>query len=215
MSVRHFLSAAMLAASVCLIPANGLRAAEPDEITAEARAAFDKRMFTVEPAQKGKIYACFTRRYDAAHLAVHPDQKVKTMKLLVSTEWLEDDTAPMYSFHLGMTFRNKRGDFDSSGGCNHVRVEESTDEVRLGCGVDCDGGGIGIALVRDDRSAMVRLDRVRIWPHGADLDEDGSVKGELVAGKDDGAFRLDRTGIDDCRSLVIDREEHAALLSKK
>ena len=34
-------------------------------------------------------------------------------------------------------------------------------EIRFGCGVDCDGGGIGVALSKDDKSAVVRLERVQ------------------------------------------------------
>lgn len=213
MSVRACLSAVALAASIALIPVNTARAAEPEAITAEAKADFDKRMFTVVPAEKGKTYACFVRRYDARHLAAHPDQKVAAMKLLVTAEWLDEDKAFMRSFRLGVTFRDKRGAYDSSGGCNHVTMEEANGEVRLGCGVDCDGGGIGIAMKDDNKSAVVRLTRVRIWQHGKDDDE--SAIGELVAGKDDNAFRLERTSLDDCRSLVTDRQELAELRRKK
>lgn len=213
MSMRACLSAAVLAASVALIPVDSARAAEPEAITAEAKADFDKRMFTVVPATKGKTYACFVRRYDARHLAAHPDQKVSAMKLLVTAEWLEEDKTFMRSFRLGVTFRDKRGAYDSSGGCNHVTMEEANGEVRLGCGVDCDGGGIGIAMKDDNKSTVVRLTRVRIWQHGKDDDE--SAIGELVAGKDDNAFRLERTSLDDCRSLVTDRQELAELRRKK
>lgn len=214
MSVRVCLSAAVLAASVALIPATVARAAEPESLTIEAKAGFDKRMFTVVPAEKGKTYACFIRRYDARHLAAHPDQKVSAMKLLVTAEWLDEDKAFMRSFRLGVKFRDKRGAYDSLGGCNHVTMEEANGEVRLGCGVDCDGGGIGIAMNKDNDATVVRLTRVRIWQHGKDSDDDSAI-GELVAGKDDNAFRLERTSIEDCRSLVTDRKELAELRSKK
>jgi hypothetical protein len=42
--------------------------------------AFDARMFGRPLSQK--TYACFVRRYDANHLAQHPKQKVRAMKLL-------------------------------------------------------------------------------------------------------------------------------------
>jgi hypothetical protein len=214
--VRRILSVTTLAAAMALmLSASNARAADPDEISAEAKAAFDKRMFTVEPAQKGRTYACFTRRYDARHLASHPAQTVKQMKLLVTAEWSDENKAQTYSFSLGVKFRNQRVGYDSLGGCSHATMGESKGEVRLGCGVDCDGGGLGIALVKEDESAVVRLERVRIWPHGKDRDDDspGAI-GELVAGKDDGMFRLDRASIDDCRSMVSDKDELAEMQQK-
>lgn len=214
MSVRLF-SAAMLAATVCLIPANGLRAAEPDEVTAEAKTAFDTRMFTVAPAEKGKTYACFTRRYDARHLAAHPAQTVSAMKLLVTAEWLDEDKAFIRNFRLNVKFRNKRDSYDSLGGCHHAMMEEANGEVRLGCGVDCDGGGIGIAMNKDNDATIVRLEYVRVWTHGKDLDDDDIEKRGLNAGKDDGMFRLDRASLDDCASLISDRQELAELRSKQ
>jgi hypothetical protein len=36
----------------------------------------------------------------------------------------------------------------------------------------------------------------------------------LSGGKDDKVFRLDRSGLDDCRSLITDRKELAALRHK-
>ena len=46
-------------------------------------ADFAKRMFAgTVPKPKG--FACFTRRYDAGHMAQHPLQKVNVMKLLIS-----------------------------------------------------------------------------------------------------------------------------------
>src|ERR1700712_297085 len=48
-------------------------------------AAFMQRVFAAAPG-KDKTYACFTRVYDAPHLAAHPKQKVSAMKLLVTSE---------------------------------------------------------------------------------------------------------------------------------
>ena len=47
-------------------------------------AAFDKRVFGGPIGNKA--VACFVRRYDASHLAQHPQQKVSSMKLLVTAE---------------------------------------------------------------------------------------------------------------------------------
>lgn len=183
-------------------------AVSAQEVKAEAKAEFSKRVFGKEPAAKANTYACFVRRYDADHLARHPDQKVTSMKLLVTSEWFADATALDQHFRLGVTFRNKRGAYDSSGSCGFFHPEDAKTEVRFGCGVDCDGGGVNIGMGRDDKSVLVRLSRVRIWQNNKPDEEAGD---ELVAGKDDAIFRLDRTNLEECRSLVTDRKELAAM----
>jgi hypothetical protein len=199
-----------VAAALAVVLASSLAIADDGEVSAAAKAEFDKRMFAAEPAPTKNTYACFVRRYEPDHLARHPHQKVTAMKLLVTSEYFEEDKSLQQHFRLGVRFRDKRGEFDSSGGCGHVRPEEAKNETRLGCGVDCDGGGIGIAMGKEDKSVVVRLERVRIWRNNKP-DEDAS--GELVAGKDDAIFRLDRAGIDECQSLVTDRKELAAMRS--
>jgi hypothetical protein len=147
------------------------------------------------------------RAYDAEHLAKHPKQKVGAMKLLVQAEYAPEDKITNYSFRLGVKYRNRPAHFDSSGYCNHVVADDAGNEIRYGCGVDCDGGGIGVAVSKDDKSAIIRLERIRIWQNSKP-DDEGS---ELVAGTDDKVFRLDRVDIRECASLVTDRKELAAL----
>jgi hypothetical protein len=210
MRVSRLLTAQAAAAALAITLTSSVATAQADELTAEAKAQFDKRMFAKEPDPKGNTYACFVRRYDADHLARHPHQKVTSMKLLFTSELFEGNTALDRHFRLGVTFRHKRGNYDSSGSCNHFRPEDAKDkdEIRFGCGVDCDGGGISIAMGKEDKSAIVRLSRVRIWQNNKPDDEWGD---ELVAGKDDAIFRLDRASLDECRSLVTDRKELAAM----
>jgi hypothetical protein len=171
---------------------------------------FDLRMFKA-PIGKDKAYACFVRRYDADHLARHPRQKVSGMRLLVTAENPPEDQTYAYSFRLGVKYRTRTGDFDSRGFCSHVMAEQKGDEVRLGCGVDCDGGGIEAGLSQDDKSAIVRLERVRIWQNNKPDEEAGD---ELVAGQDDKVFRLERADIAECKSLITDRKELAAIRHK-
>ena len=199
-----------VAAALAVAVASSLAVADDGEVSTAAKADFDKRMFAAEPAPTKSTYACFVRRYEPDHLARHPHQKVTAMKLLVTSEYFEEDKSLQRHFRLGVRFRDKRGEFDSSGGCSHARFEEANNEIRLGCGVDCDGGGIDIAMGKEDKSVIVRVERVRIWRNNKP-DEDAS--GELVAGKDDAIFRLDRAGIDECQSLVTDRKELAAMRS--
>ncbi len=161
-------------------------------------------MFAGPPGKRA--YACFVRSYDASHLAQHPKQKVGAMKVLVSVEIPEKTIN--YSFRLGGKYRHRSGDFDSSGFCSHVVAEDGGHEIRFGCGVDCEGGGIGVAPSKDDRSAVVRLQRVRIWQNNKPDDE---AEDSLVAGADDKIFRLDRTETHECEQLVTNRQELAAI----
>ncbi|UWU86306.1 hypothetical protein N2605_07595 [Bradyrhizobium yuanmingense] len=188
------------------------RAEEVDDIREASKAeaeTFNTRMYAKPPGDKA--YACFVRRYDADHLARHPKQKVAAMKLLISAEFDEEDKELHHSFRLGFRYRHRSGDFDSSGSCNHAVFTRSGDEVRLGCGVDCDGGGIGVALSKDDKSAIVRLERVRVWQNNK---PDDDAEHSLTAGADDKIFRLDRADNRECASLVTDRKELAALRHK-
>jgi hypothetical protein len=166
--------------------------------------SFAKRVFAGKVADKGKSYACFVRRYDAAHLAKHPAQKVTSMRLLVSAELVPEDKALNYTFAMALTFRDRRGNFSSGGSCGHPTAsQETADKLVLGCSVDCDGGGVSLELVNADKSVLLSIDRVAIWDDNKPDDERASLEG----GTDDRKFRLDRVSLDQCRSL-IPPEEH-------
>jgi hypothetical protein len=207
--------AATLAALILTLAGLAAARAEdgPPPIDPAKAAAFDNRMFaTIAPLGDKTTYACFVRRYDADHLANHPRQKVGAMKLLVSGARPPDDGTSGYAFRLGVKFRQRAGDFDSSGYCKHALATEAGGEVGLGCGVECDGGGIGVALSADDKSAIVHVERVRIWKHRSGNPEDGD---DLEAGADDKSFRLERADLTQCAPLANDRKELAALRRQK
>jgi hypothetical protein len=169
--------------------------------------AYARRLFADHFAVDGKSYACFVRRYEPAHLASHPAQKVYAMKLLVSAEIVPEDQKRNYSFHLGVEFRGKKDKFTTSGSCGHVMESEvSADKLHIGCGVDCDGGGISIEMASGDKSTIIRLNEVAMWNSNKPDDERTS----LSAGADDRMFRLDRADLDACRSLMRGSEEFAA-----
>jgi hypothetical protein len=179
-----------------------------DSVDRIKAAAFDTRVFTGPVGVKS--YACFVRQYDADHLAQHPKQKVSAMKLLVAAE--KPPGEPInYSFRLGIKYRHRSGNFDSSGYCNHTTAEASAGEIRFGCGVDCEGGGIEVALSKDDTSAIVRLERITVWNRDKPDPEAGDA---LLAGADDRIFRVDRAEASECAELVTDRKELAALRHK-
>lgn len=190
----------------------------------QADAAFAGRMFA-GAALKSKNYACFVRRYDGQHLAQHPLQKVTVMKLLITAEHVPDDPVLEYSFRLGVNFRDRPGNFDSSGSCGHAPTVQTSDNsdippedrvtlpdgIDFSCGVDCDGGGITVNLAHQDAAVIVKLDRIRIWK-GKDPDE--AAVSALQGGADDKIFRLDRTGLNECAELANDRKELAAMRHK-
>jgi hypothetical protein len=201
---RIFLSSLTLVAMASLA---GPALAE-DGVDKAKAAAFDNRVFAAPLGEK--TYACFVRRYDANHLAQHPKQKVSAMKLLVTAENPPEEKITNYSFRLGVKYRHRPGNFDSSGSCSHIVAEDKGGEIRLGCGVDCDGGGIEVAM-KDDKSAIIQLERVRIWERNK---PDDDASNDLVAGADDKIFRVDRAELRECAELVTDRKELAALRHK-
>jgi hypothetical protein len=182
---------------------------DQEGIDKSAANAFDSRMFGTTPTQKS--YACFVRQYDSTHLAEHPKQKVSTMKLLMTAEIPSDASAFNYSFRLGIKYRNRSTNLESFGDCGHVVAEDTGREIRFGCGVDCDGGGLGVSLAKDDKSAVVGLERVRIWKRNTAPEETAE---DLVTGEDDAKFRLDRAELRDCADLVTDRKELAEFKRK-
>jgi hypothetical protein len=179
-----------------------------DAIDKAKAGAFDARVFAGGPGRMA--YACFVRAYDADHLARHPKQKVAAMKLLMSAEHPPGEEMN-YSFRLGVNYRHRPGDFDSSGFCNHALAEDHGAEIRFDCAVDCEGGGINVALSKDDKSAIVRLQAITVWQNNR---PDEEAREALTAGADDKIFRLDRTDARDCASLVTDRKELAAIRHK-
>lgn len=181
-----------------------------DDIDKAKATAFDARLFARPYDQT--TYACFVRRYNSAHLSQHPVQKVSAMKLLVKAEIPPEEPAKInYSFQIGVKYRHRRGNFDSAGYCRHVVAEEKGGEIHLGCGVECDGGGIGVAM-KDDKSAIVELARVRVWDRKKP--DEGNMH-DLEAGADDKTFRLDRADLSECAELVTDRKELLALKKQR
>ena len=205
--MRGALSLAALAATLLSLSLPSARAEDGDHPIDPARqAAFDTRIFG-KPVAADNAYACFARRYDTDHLARHPQQKVAAMKLLVSAEKSPDDGAETYSFTLNFNYRHRKANFDSSGSCRHVVADDKGGEIQLGCGVDCDGGGIAVALADDDKSTLVSLERIRIWQKDR---PDEETHHELVAGADDKSFRLQRVALRDCDALMPDRKTVAS-----
>ena len=203
---RRSLAALAVSVLLAVVAGGGARAEEPKK-----GLEFAKRVFASDISKQKKSYVCFIRKYDAAHLAGHPLQKVSAMTLLITGEVDPESQSLGYSFRLGVKFRNRPGDFDSSGSCGDAQVnDDSKGKEQMGCGVDCDGGGIAVELGKTDSTVLVRLDSIRIWRNNK-LDDEGL---NLSGGADDRVFRLDRVPLEMCRALVTDRKELAAMRTK-
>ncbi|MBV9220940.1 MAG: hypothetical protein JO366_00680 [Methylobacteriaceae bacterium] len=172
---------------------------------------FIMRLLGKDPSKR-KVSACFVRVYDADHLAKHPKQKVGAMMLLISGEPDTESKSVSYSFRLGITFRDRSTRFQSAGNCNNAKPIDADGKesgpVRFGCSVDCDGGGFGLTLSDDNKSALLKVDdRISIWRKNGDSEPQDS----LEADAEDREFRLDRTSLADCVPLAEDRKEAADL----
>lgn len=187
-------------------------AVQPAEEIAPPKAdqTFAKRLFGGEVTAKQKSYVCFVRQYEAAHLAQHPQQRVRSMKLLITAEMVPEDTELNYGFRIDLKLRRKSASYGTGGNCGHAKATEDDEgRAHLGCGVDCDGGSLTVELKDDNRSLLVKVDSVRISR------EDGNEDSESYLGnKDDQVFRLDRAPIEQCKSLANDAEERAVMLRR-
>jgi hypothetical protein len=202
--IRVFL---LIAAAHCLPALATLAMADEKQDATD----FAKRVFADNLDQPTE-YACFSRHYDAEHLAEHPLQKVSVMRLLVSAERDPEDKTLKYSFRLGVNFRNRPGDFDSSGDCARLTGDDAAKQkIDFGCSVDCDGGGINVNLAQDNAYVIVTLSGIRIWKGN---DNDDGAATELKAGADDKVFHLDRVNVNECASLAMNRKELAAMRHK-
>jgi hypothetical protein len=149
---------------------------------------------------KDKIFACFTRQYDAAHLAGHPKQNVTEMTLLAQT--YQNDSEREYELEIGVRFRHQTKLFQLSGVCDRT----ADGKAALSCGFDCDGGHIDMR-VKDGQSILVAIpDGARTWdPTAAEPPPDAKF------GTDDKVFRLDRTSLRDCLPEALDDDVKAAI----
>ena len=169
--------------------------------------AFAQRLFAARSIDK-KTFACFVRRYDAAHLKQHPRQTVDAMKLLLTAEKMPEDGEIHYAFSVGVSLRKQPDNLDAGGHCGHpVASTTKAGELEFDCSVECDGGGVAVALADGDKAVLVRVERLHLWSPKQDQDR-------TLEGGDDKLFRLYRVGIEQCTALVTDEEELAAMRRK-
>lgn len=156
----------------------------------------------IEPGREGLLgalvspvpgrSACYARRYDAAHLRKHPDQKVTALALRIAYRREAPDTANpagqrYYDFTASVTLRGRKA-LLTSGEC-------ALREGAIVCGIECDGGGFG--LTKEAQGTLLldltRFGRLRL---GMSCDERNHP--ELEPGRDDKRFRLQAAAAAQC-----------------
>jgi hypothetical protein len=192
-------AALFLALTMALLLPQAASAQDINDKPDKAReAAFDKRVFG--GLIRDKAVACFARRYDASHLSQHPQQKVSSMKLLVTAENHPKEPTS-YAYKVSVQFRNKPGNFDGGSSCSHMVDEDGQKAISFSCDVEC-GGGLEIAMAKDDRSAIVNLDVIGVYDRKHPKGDAVTLEG----GADDKVFRLDRVDNSECAELPNHKE---------
>jgi len=104
---------------------------------------------------------CFERVYDDAHLAAHPDQVVRTIRVLGTYLPEYDQTDLMVVAQMADQGHARREGF---GGRWLDQVASCWQhEGRIGCGVDCDGGSLTVD-VDDGTELRLSTDYFTIGP---------------------------------------------------
>lgn len=165
----------------------------------------------VEPGQEGQLAelvppqpgarACYSRVYDAAHLAKHPKQKVTEMTFRLAYYRHDPDTyAPLgqrnYYFELDAKVRGQPKKLTAGGECS-LRADGKS----IFCGVECDGGGVIISRKPEPGKLLVDLESQGYLRMTVDCDEEEADEAEtyeLKPGADDKQFLLTQTEASAC-----------------
>jgi hypothetical protein len=184
--------------------------ANPGALSADDEdASYAKLKRLVPPGKDSRL--CVARTYDAEHLQAHPKQRVTDMTLSIRYTPLSEEDATLiakddggiekqyfrYDFLLAAKTRDRKETLYASGDCSSAQG--------IGCGVDCDGGGIDIEPVEGGNgSILVRISdsgyiRMSFGCGGEEHEVD------LKAGEDDKVFRLDKTSDAACDAIEAER----------
>jgi hypothetical protein len=158
------------------------------------------------------VLGCFVRTYDKAHLAEHPDQLVTAVKLHIYHPPPDEEQGLTPDKARGLTWmkmqvkvRGRKVILTTSGICHKSKEGPPNPHLlkhlpppdAFWCGVECDGGGIGVASRGDH--AMMYLGGIRMsvksYSCGGEFDE------ELSGNKDDHVFRLNRVNERECADM--------------
>ncbi|WP_137150069.1 hypothetical protein [Devosia sp. FKR38] len=134
--------------------------------------------------------ACWSRQYDAAHLAAHPDQQVAAMSMAV-TYWDETANGPaQYVFRMEADLR------DGTHGTAVGPCRQEGGDVW--CGVECDGGGV-LLKSRSGGDVLIDLEHTGYIAMTTGCGEDTLDEGfPLESGRDDKQFLLHALPVRQC-----------------
>jgi hypothetical protein len=135
--------------------------------------------------------ACYARTYDPDHLKRHPKQKVTEMVFSLRYVTLGEDEAVIVATEGGGT-EKRYFDYDFTLAAKtkeHDRTLYASGDCAsaegIGCGVECDGGGIEIEpMAGKDDTILVRLEPIRMTQGCGEGEEV-----ELEGGEDDKVFK--------------------------
>ena len=154
-----------------------------------------------KPGQ-GKTFACFTRTYDEAHLAAHPQQSVTAVRMLV-TVYSNMDYG--YQLRLGLNVRDRAERLDSVAECGNGSVRDRLDRAAVCAGI---GGKVLLAI---ENKNVVQLS----LPLGTDLWAPGQGQTSDIVknafAEDDKHFRLTRAPLAQCDDQALDDQEKTLL----
>jgi len=151
------------------------------------------------------VLGCFVRTYDKAHLAEHPDQLVTAVRLRIYHPPSNEDATRMNMkatwADLEVKVRGRDVALTTTATCrkseppNPHLMKHLPPPDALWCGVECDGGGIGVAP-RGDHAMMYLGNGIRVSVKGLSC---GEPEEETLSGnKDDHVFRLNRVNEREC-----------------
>lgn len=97
-----------------------------------------------QPASAQLTEGCYVREYSDAHLASHPTQHIKTLKIIVQTEGAIDSDGEHVSVWALMANQGQAQRLGIGGQALHQSSFCGDYDGKLGCAVECDGGFLTI-----------------------------------------------------------------------
>jgi hypothetical protein len=108
-----------------------------------------ENLFGRDPGNSA-AYACFSTTFDDAWLKDHPGQNVAGMTVFVARRPGEDTV--WHSGNIELHFKDSKATY-------HVAADCSGEGMVLGCGIDCDGGGVDVTRVTGAQAVAVEFGR--------------------------------------------------------
>jgi hypothetical protein len=158
--------------------------------------------------RRGESFACFSRQYDAAHLAAHPRQQVIFAKALIDAHFQEpwarhQPSGYMYQVSLAFRFRGREETLTGVTECGDGKPK---DTLRGGAVCAMVGGTTSHLSLHGSNVLVIRiLGGADLWAPGPKEKRHDTVKNPF--GSDDAELLLVRTDLKQCEDLAFDRQK--------